>query len=168
MGDNKIKDKAYIDIFGHGLFLQQQTKYYNHIEILKIKDKDPTQIYVSGKPQNLKQDDRFFTGNIVDIEKINDTSDVMTILEFKGIKCSARSFQIDIEIKQLMVREEMSKVSIKLARADNRPNLDFLVNYQYTNPFYNREEWGGSWNAILSLNFPLFSHEYYPIQYPRY
>jgi len=61
------------------------------------------------------------------------------------------------EIKELTIQEEMSKISVKLARAENRPNLDFLVNYQYTNPFYNREEWGGTWNAILSLNFPLFS-----------
>ncbi|MFQ5866638.1 MAG: TolC family protein [bacterium] len=61
------------------------------------------------------------------------------------------------EIKQLMFQEEMGKISIKLARVENRPNLDFLVNYQYTNPFYNREEWGGIWNAILSLNFPMFS-----------
>jgi len=61
------------------------------------------------------------------------------------------------EIRELTIREGINKISIKLARAENRPNLYFLVNYQYTNPFYNREEWGGSWNAILSLNFPLFS-----------
>ena len=61
------------------------------------------------------------------------------------------------EIRQLMVQEKVGKVSIKLARAENRPNLDFLANYQYTNPFYNREEWGGTWNVILALNFPLFS-----------
>ena len=61
------------------------------------------------------------------------------------------------EIRQLMIQEKVGKVSIKLARAENRPNLDFLANYQYTNPFYNREEWGGTWNVILSLNFPLFS-----------
>ncbi|MBA7533980.1 putative efflux pump outer membrane protein TtgC [subsurface metagenome] len=61
------------------------------------------------------------------------------------------------EIRQLMIQEEVGKVSIKLARAENRPNLDFLANYEYTNPFYNREEWGESWNVILSLNFPLFS-----------
>ena len=61
------------------------------------------------------------------------------------------------EIRQLAIQGEMGEISIKLARAENRPNLDFLVNYQYTNPFYNREEWGGSWNAIISLNFPLFS-----------
>lgn len=61
------------------------------------------------------------------------------------------------EIRQLMIQEKVGKVSIKLARAENRPNLDFLANYQYINPFYNREEWGGTWNVILSLNFPLFS-----------
>jgi len=61
------------------------------------------------------------------------------------------------EIKQLMIREDIVNISIKLARAENRPSVDLLVNYQYTNPFYNREEWGGIWNAILSLNFPLFS-----------
>jgi outer membrane protein TolC len=61
------------------------------------------------------------------------------------------------EIRQLMIHKDIAEISIKLARADNRPSLDLLVNYQYTNPFYNREEWGGTWNAILSLNFPIFS-----------
>jgi len=68
-----------------------------------------------------------------------------------------KAFAKRSEIRQLMIQEETGEVSIKLARAENRPNLDFLANYQYTNPFYNQEEWGGSWNVILSLNFPLFS-----------
>lgn len=38
----------------------------------------------------------------VDPESINDNTDVITILEFQGIKCSARSFQIEIEMKQMM------------------------------------------------------------------
>ena len=69
----------------------------------------------------------------------------------------AKALRERSEIRQLMIEEETGKVSIKLARAENRPNLDFLANYQYTNPFYNQEEWGGTWNVILSLNFPLFS-----------
>jgi len=68
-----------------------------------------------------------------------------------------KAFAKRSEIRQLMIQEETGEVSIKLARAENRPNLDFLANYQYTNPFYNQEEWGESWNVILSLNFPLFS-----------
>ena len=41
--------------------------------------------------------------NEIEIENINENMNVMTILEIQGIKCSARSFQIDIELKQMMV-----------------------------------------------------------------
>jgi len=40
--------------------------------------------------------------NKVAIDTINDTQDIISILEFKGIKCSSTSFQIDIEIKQMV------------------------------------------------------------------
>lgn len=40
---------------------------------------------------------------IVQPEDITDKNDIITILEFQGIKCSARSFQIEIEIKQMLV-----------------------------------------------------------------
>ena len=39
----------------------------------------------------------------IDIETINGDSLLMSILEIQGIKCSSRSFQIDFEIKQMMV-----------------------------------------------------------------
>lgn len=41
--------------------------------------------------------------NEIDMETINENMKIMTILEIQGIKCSARSFQIEIELKQLMV-----------------------------------------------------------------
>jgi len=40
--------------------------------------------------------------NKVDIDAITDKQDVISILEFKGIKCSSTSFQIDIEMKQMV------------------------------------------------------------------
>lgn len=39
----------------------------------------------------------------VDIDTIDDKTQVMTILEIKGIKCSTRSFQIEVDMKQMMV-----------------------------------------------------------------
>ena len=39
----------------------------------------------------------------IDFENINDDTNVMTILEIQGIKCSAKSFQIEVELKQMMV-----------------------------------------------------------------
>ena len=41
--------------------------------------------------------------NDILLENIDETGNVMTILEIQGIRCSARSFQIDIELKQMMV-----------------------------------------------------------------
>jgi len=40
--------------------------------------------------------------NKVEIDAITDKQDIISILEFKGIKCSSTSFQIDIEIKQMV------------------------------------------------------------------
>ena len=41
--------------------------------------------------------------NDVNIEMIKDTTNIIAIMEVQGIKCSARSFQIEIELKQIMV-----------------------------------------------------------------
>jgi hypothetical protein len=53
-----------------------------------------------GKP-TLKIYDEF--EKEVSMESINEHTDLMTIIEVQGIKCSAKSFQIELEIKQLMV-----------------------------------------------------------------
>ena len=39
----------------------------------------------------------------VDPETIKENTNVVSILEIQGVKCSAKSFQIDMEIKQMMV-----------------------------------------------------------------
>ena len=45
----------------------------------------------------------------INFESINDKTNLMTILEIQGIKCSARSFQIDLEIKQIMVLNPVNR-----------------------------------------------------------
>jgi hypothetical protein len=40
--------------------------------------------------------------NAVDHESLKEETNLITILEVQGIKCSARSFQIEIEVKQMM------------------------------------------------------------------
>ena len=41
--------------------------------------------------------------NDVEFENLKENNDIMTILEIQGIKCSARSFQIEIEVKQMLL-----------------------------------------------------------------
>jgi len=40
--------------------------------------------------------------NEIDPTSINENAEIITILEFQGVKCSARSFQIEIELKQML------------------------------------------------------------------
>jgi hypothetical protein len=64
--------------------------------------------------------------NKIDPEAIDEHHEIMTILEVQGIKCSARSFQIDIEIKQMMVlRSEnlFEKCIIRKAGGEHMPSL---------------------------------------------
>ncbi len=44
----------------------------------------------------------------VDIDTIVDNTHLVTILEIQGIKCSSRSFQIEMEIKQMMTLEPVN------------------------------------------------------------
>ena len=41
--------------------------------------------------------------NNINIETIDESNKVLAALEFKGIKCSPRSFQMEIELKQLLI-----------------------------------------------------------------
>ena len=55
---------------------------------------------ILGKPNLKIYDDN---ENLVDIENVHENDNVATILEIQGIKCSPRSFQIEIEMKQLLI-----------------------------------------------------------------
>jgi len=46
--------------------------------------------------------------NEIDHEQLAENMNVITILEILGIKCSARSFQIEIEIKQMLVLKPLN------------------------------------------------------------
>lgn len=59
---------------------------------------------VLGKPQLQVFDEK---EKQVEYDDINEDSLIMNILEIKGIKCSSRSFQIVIEIKQMMKMEKV-------------------------------------------------------------
>lgn len=68
--------------------------------------------------------------NEVPMENINDKTNVMTILEVQGIKCSTRSFQIELEMKQMMVlkpQDLFEKCIIKTKSSNSKPNIENLV-----------------------------------------
>ena len=64
----------------------------------------------------------------IPIENIHENTKVMVILEIQGVRSSARSFQIDIEIKQMMVLkpEEIFNTCIFKSRPKNTSPLEQL------------------------------------------
>ena len=57
---------------------------------------------------------------LVNMNTINDNTDIMNILEVKGIKCSAKSFQIEIEIKQILVMKPDNLFDTFLLKGTNQ------------------------------------------------
>ena len=77
---------------------------------------------IMGKPALKIYDE---SENEVSIDNIDNNTDLTTILEFKGIKCSAKSFQIEVEIKQMMKMEPLqlfTKCIIKPNKIKNNDN----------------------------------------------
>jgi hypothetical protein len=62
-------------------------------------------------------------------EDVSDKHDVITILEIQGIKCSARSFQIEIEIKQMLVVRQ-NNLFERCILASGKSNSDAYTNIQ--------------------------------------
>jgi len=68
--------------------------------------------------------------NEVEIDSIIENTNVVTILEIQGVKCSSRSFQIEIELKQMMVLNKSNifeKCVIKSKSVTNLENKEVPV-----------------------------------------
>ncbi len=65
--------------------------------------------------------------NDVDPETIKDNTDIMCILEIQGIRCSARNFQIEIEVKQMMTMEP-STLFEKCILAKSSLDIKYITN----------------------------------------
>lgn len=76
-------------------------KFYKSGKFYLVRVNIPTLL---GKPALKIYDE---SENEVHASSIDDKSDITTIIEFKGIKCSSRSFVIDIEVKQMMKMEPL-------------------------------------------------------------
>jgi len=71
----------------------------------------PLKVYKSGKfyisRANVSSDEQHIkiydeNENVIALESVDDKTEAMTVLEIQGIRCSAKSFQLDIELKQMM------------------------------------------------------------------
>ncbi len=62
----------------------------------------------------------------VEMETIDDKTSMITIIEIQGVKCSSKSFQIEIEIKQIMILKPVDlfqKCIIKSSKSVTEPTI---------------------------------------------
>jgi hypothetical protein len=96
----------------------------------------PLKIYKSGKYYTVRTNVvklKIYDENEseIDMESLNDSMNVMTILEFQGIKCSSRNFQIEIEMKQMLVMKPTNifeKCLLKPKNTNQNSNGEILEN----------------------------------------
>lgn len=92
--------------------------------------------------------------NLIDSDQVKDDANVATILEVQGVKCSPRMFQIEMEMKQLLVlkpvdlfdkcllksnKPDVSKVIVEIPAAIDKP----MIAEQPENPITEEEEEAG-------------------------
>lgn len=98
------------------IFNNREKWFESHLELEDIENSfaPSLKIYKSGKSYILrtivptllgKCGLKIFNENETefDINDFKETTNAITILEIQGIKCSSKSFQIDVEIKQMMI-----------------------------------------------------------------
>jgi len=77
--------------------------------------------------------------NEVDVESIKENTNVVFILEIQGIKCSLRNFQIELEVKQLMVMKPENLFE-KCIFKKQKPLLIPNENNTIVEPLYDTKE----------------------------
>jgi hypothetical protein len=78
--------------------------------------------------------------NDVNIDLIKDSTNIIAILEVQGIKCSARSFQIEIELKQIMVLKPSKLFEKCIIKTSHIPTIAESIRMEQVNESNTLEE----------------------------
>ena len=106
-----------LELHCHKYIYENRAKWFdNEMELHDIENyfTSPIKLYKSGKYYTIRANIQTILdkpklkiynedGEEVEYSAITSTAQLMSIIEVQGIRCSARSFQIDMEIKQAMV-----------------------------------------------------------------
>jgi len=106
-----------LEIHCHKYIYENRAKWFdNEMELHDVENyfTSPIKLYKSGKYYTIRANIQTILdkpklkiynedGEEVEYSAITGTAQLMAIIEVQGIRCSARSFQIDMEIKQAMV-----------------------------------------------------------------
>ena len=97
--------------FTSPLKLYKSGKYYiSRVNVNTLLNKPALKIYDENETE-------------VEMESIKDNTNVVTIVEIQGIKCSSRSFQIEIDLKQMMVLQPTNPFEKCIIKSSSNPEF---------------------------------------------
>jgi hypothetical protein len=116
------------------LFANREKWFEGNMEMPEIENyfTSPMKIYKTGKYYTVRVNVQTNLGvpaltiydedgREISIDAVDDKTDIITILEIKGIKCTATSFQIDIEMKQMLSVKPVELFTKCIIKTPNRP-----------------------------------------------
>jgi hypothetical protein len=115
------------------LFANREKWFEGNMEMPEIENyfTSPMKIYKTGKYYTVRVNVQTNLGvpaltiydedgREISIDAVDDKTDIITILEIKGIKCTATSFQIDIEMKQMLSVKPVELFTKCIIKTPNR------------------------------------------------
>jgi hypothetical protein len=118
------------------LFANREKWFEGNMEMPEIENyfTSPMKIYKTGKYYTVRVNVQTNLGvpaltiydedsREISIDAVDDKTDIITILEIKGIKCTATSFQIDIEMKQMLSVKPVELFTKCIIKTPYRPLL---------------------------------------------
>jgi hypothetical protein len=135
----------YLEEYIQKTIYENKNKWFeSSLELNDIEDSftSPFKIYKSGKFYLLRVNIpcrlgtcglKIFkeSGNeTVDVKNITPETKLITIIEIQGVKCSAKSFQIELEIKQMMVLDDRDLFEKCIIKSSSQPPTNTESNKQ--------------------------------------
>jgi len=121
------------------LFANREKWFEGNMEMSEIENyfTSPMKIYKTGKYYTVRVNVQTNLGvpaltiydednREISIDAVDDKTDIITILEIKGIKCTATSFQIDIEMKQMLSVKPVELFTKCIIKTPHRPAISVL------------------------------------------
>ena len=126
------------DYFTNPIKVYKSGKYYLlRVNIQSVLDKPAIKFYDDNE-------------NNIDYTTISDKNNLMSILEVKGIKCSATSFQIELDLKQVLVMQDTNIFEKCLLKTNNIETKQENTNANITE--YLEKDEGSSIEKDIILN----------------
>lgn len=97
--------------------------------------------------------------NVVDHESLKEETNLITILEVQGIKCSARSFQIEIEVKQMMTLNPSDLFEKCIIKTNSKPKIQSEPEEKEELLVENITLTASTLNEVLEEDFPIEENE---------